>query len=183
MLELTQEQLKQTRYNKIKELKTIIKDYGLANKHNKYAFRKNTSLLDKLKKVCGNESGYYREPFSMTKHNLFHKMVDEGSKTLPLIEYKETKTFTPFVVEIKYYAVKCVDIRGKEVTIYEQEVDDMDSIFITLYHILYNKLKNKKRGHTHDDNEYIQRYEAYWLFMLERMDLSKELLEAYHVSP
>lgn len=180
MLELTQEQIKQIRYNKIKELKSLIKDYGLAIKHNKYAGRTNASLLDKCKAKSFVESGYYQD---YTKIKLYEQMIADWENTNPYKDIHDTRIYVQFVKEFTYWSVKCVDKNGKELTIMEPEMENIDGIFITLYHIAYNKLKNKKRGHTHDDNEYIQRYQAYWNFITERMALPEGILEAYHGTP
>jgi hypothetical protein len=51
-------------------------------------------------------------------------------------------------------------------------------IFLTLLHILYNKIKNKKRGHTQDDTAFIQKHEAFYKAICERTQMQQFILEA-----
>lgn len=51
-------------------------------------------------------------------------------------------------------------------------------IFLTLLHIIYNKIKNKKRGHTKDDTAFIQKHEAFYKAICERTQMQQFILES-----
>jgi hypothetical protein len=179
MLELTQEQLKEVKYNKINQIKAILKDFSSILKHNKYAKRKNDSLLDKNKIKCFIESDLKSHPFSSFHIKVYDDFLKTSNSTTPFIEYKQYNEITPWIKRDMGWCAKCIDKNGNEIRI--DHNNDIYSVTITLLHIIYNKLKNKKRGHTHDDGKYIEEHKEYWKLMLERMEVSQELLETYHV--
>lgn len=186
MLDLTQEQLDSIKTNKIKELKTILIEFGKIQKNNKISYKYNLSIVDKLKYKCRKladisqydaESGYY----SSSKINIYKGLYNEGYQKLEFKDFFNWNSHTPWIKETTFWTSTIIDKNNKEVKIYDNNNGNIDSIIKTLFHILYNKIKNKKRGHTHDDKKYIEIHKEHWKFMLEGMEVQQDLLESHYV--
>jgi hypothetical protein len=191
MLELTEEQLKQIKWNKIKQIKSILIEFASIQLKNKIEVRHNQSSIDKLKYTCAKEVDIPMQdvPFDPTvayaydsaKIKVFKGLFNTKHQKLELKEYKSTAPLIPWLTKIDYWYSYYIDKTGKECRIGNVANDCTDDIINTLYFILYNKLKNKKRGHTHDDQKYIENHKEHWNLMLERMEVQQELLEFHHV--
>lgn len=57
-----------------------------------------------------------------------------------------------------------------------------NNIILTLKHIIYNRLRNKKRGHTHDDQKFIETHIGTAKLICERMGLQQNILEKSYVN-
>lgn len=191
MLELTEEQLKQIKWNKIKQIKAILIEFAAIQQNNKIAVRHNVSSIDKLKNVCAKEVDMPRQdvPYDPSvayvcdsaKMKVFKGLFNTKYQKLELKESKPIAHLVPWLTKMEYWFSYYIDKTGKECRIGNVANTCTDDIINTLYFILYNKLKNKKRGHTHDDKKYIESHKEHWKLMLERMEVQQELLEFHHV--
>lgn len=195
MLELTEDQINQIKYNKIKEIKAILIEFASIQRNNKIAYRHNVSVIDKLKYTCAKEADIPiknvpydpsvsypgDDKYDSTKMKIFKGLYNSGYQKLELKESHGIMHLVPWLTKIEYWFSYYIDKTGKECRISNVVNKSTDDILNTLYLILYNKLKNKKRGHTHDDQKYIEEHKEHWKLMLERMGLSKEILEFHHV--
>ena len=191
MLELTQDQLKLTKTNKIKELKSILIEFGKIQKNNKIAGRFNQSLYDKLRYNCAKAANVelsliiigdreFRQ-YESAAMKIYKGLYNEGYQKLDLKNYLKWINLSPWIKETTFWTSTIIDKNNKEVKIYDNNNGNIDSIIKTLFHILYNKIKNKKRGHTHDDQKYIEIHKEHWKFMLEGMEVQQDLLESHYV--
>ena len=190
MLELTQDQLKQIKYNKIKQIKAILIEFASIQRNNKIAARYNASVIDKLKYTCAKEANIpihladyntieykYDTPTQKIYKGLFHF----GYEKLELKDGIDWVHLAAWLDKVTFWYSLYIDSDKKEVKIFNKGNECAENIINTLYFILYNKLKNKKRGHTHDDQKYIEEHKEHWKLMLEGMGLCQEILELHYV--
>lgn len=91
---------------------------------------------------------------------------------------KTIETIFPFIIKHStFYSIK---INDKNINFFN--VPEFRKQILTLLHILYNRLKNKKRGHTKDDNSYIEKNKEFYKTICERMEMQQFLLDAHKES-
>lgn len=164
---------------KIAQLKAIVKEFSDVMKHNSIAGNYNERLCAKLQKEAisqkpDDKSGFYAYALTFEQYKIYEALKKQHNSEFK--EHKEWVQLAPWIESVSFWTIK--DKKG--VFIYTGM--DADKHILTLFHILYNRLRNKTRGHTHDDAKYITTHEKSWKAMLEGMDVQPELLEAGHVS-
>lgn len=167
--------------NIFKRLQPIIKECKLISKYNDV-------IISKYQKLAKDQAN---EKFSPTNHayineceyiTIFNKYLNNEYTKERKPYHNSWLSLIPFLNEIKndyngniYYELKH---NNKTLIINNHN----NKIFLTLLHILYNKIKNKTRGHTQDDNVYIEKHKSLYQAICERSEMQQFILDTHKES-
>jgi hypothetical protein len=161
-------------------LKTIFKTLPILIKENKNISKYNETIISKYNNLArkqadekyDNHNNKYKNCCEFD--NLFFKYLNNEAPK----EYKPYATswlsLVPFLDHEKstygsgYYYVKTAK---NKYGIWD------NNIFLTLLHILYNRIKKKTRGHTKDDNQYIEKHKDLYEAICQRSEMQQFLLD------
>jgi hypothetical protein len=126
---------------------------------------------------------HFKEQFLVKKENIKifyfnHKFYVQAEKEAAL-EVKEKHANKPeyerYVIE---YRLKEAKINAAAPLMKQYSVIPTDdNLTLTLKHILYNRLRNKTRGHTHDDQQFIDKNKGRMQFICKGMEVQQDILE------
>lgn len=142
----------------IQTLKTIFKVIPSAIKKNNAIWKFNKSIDFKYKQLNKQVDEKEYKPYPQ-----------DWISSIPFIDVSEHKCQCGNKIEI---------IKSYGIEYNRQWYSAWDrKIFLTLLHIVYNRLRNKKRGHTKDDTAYIEKHKDYYKAICERSEMHQFLFE------